>query len=119
MQSFRNLEVWREAHALALAVYRVSRTFPREEMFGLTCQMRRASASIGSNLAEGCCRASDADFARFVQIALGSASELEYQMLLARDLRFMPESDYEPLTAAVERTKRMLTALVKTLRKAA
>jgi four helix bundle protein len=82
-------------------------------------QMRRAAASIGTNLAEGCCRSSDADFARFVQIALGSASELEYQMLLARDLNLMAATEYAPLAAAVERTKRMLTALVKTLGKAA
>lgn len=119
MQSFRNLEVWREAHALTLTVYSISRAFPREEMFGFTSQMRRASASIGSNLAEGCCRASDAEFARFVQIALGSASELEYQLLLARDLKMLTGTDYETLTGAVERTKRMLTALAKTLRKAA
>ena len=104
---------------MTLAVYKISRTFPREEVYGLTNQMRRASASIGTNLAEGCCRASDADFARFVQIALGSASELEYQMLLARDLNLIADSDYESLTTAVERTKKMLTALVKRLRKAA
>lgn len=104
---------------LALAVYKVGRSFPREEMFGLTGQMRRASVSIGSNLAEGCCRASDADFARFAQIALGSASELEYQLLLARDLKMLADVEYQPLTDSVERTKRMLTALLKTLRKVA
>jgi len=104
---------------LTLAVYKVSLSFPREEMFGLTGQMGRASVSIGSNLAEGCCRASHADFARFAQIALGSASELEYQLLLARDLKMLSDADLQPLTDSVERTKRMLTALVKTLRKAA
>ena len=104
---------------MTLAIYSVSRGFPREEMFGLTRQMRRAAASIGSNLAEGCCRSSDADFARFVQIALGSASELEYQVVLARDLKMMADTDIESLIAAVERTKRMLTALLRTLRKAA
>lgn len=86
MQSFRNLRVWKKSHSLTLDVYASSRTFPREEMYGLTSQMRRSSASIGMNIAEGCCRKGDIEMARFLQMAMGSASELEYQLLLARDL---------------------------------
>jgi four helix bundle protein len=83
MQNFRNLKVWDRAHALTLDVYQSSRSFPRDEMYGLTSQMRRASASIGANIAEGSCRGGDIDFARFLQIATGSASELEYHLILA------------------------------------
>ena len=86
MQSFRNLQVWQKSHRLTLDVYAASKVFPRDEIFGLTSQMRRASASIGMNIAEGCCRKGDAEMARFLQIAMGSASELEYQFLLAHDL---------------------------------
>ena len=86
MQDFRNLSVWRLAHELTLAAYRETSRFPSSEQFGLTSQMRRSAASIATNIAEGCGRGSDADFGRFLQIALGSASELEYQLLLAADL---------------------------------
>ena len=76
MQDFRNLKVWEKAHSLTLDVYRATKSFPREEMYGVTSQMRRASASIGANIAEGVCRRGDAGFARFLHIAVGSASEL-------------------------------------------
>ena len=86
MKDFRDLQVWQKAHGLTLAIYRVTVTFPRQELYGLTTQLRRASSSIAANLAEGCGRNSDAEFARFCSIAMGSASELEYHLLLARDL---------------------------------
>ena len=86
MQHFRNLLVWQKSHEMVLQVYRISRDFPREELYGLTSQLRRAAVSIPSNIAEGCSRGSDADFGRFLIIALGSSSEVEYQLLLARDL---------------------------------
>ena len=89
MQSFRNLRVWEKSHSLTLCVYASSRAFPREEMYGLTSQMRRSSASIGMNIAEGCCRKGDVEMGRFLQIAIGSASELEYQLLLAHDLHYL------------------------------
>ena len=98
MQSFKNLKVWEKAHVLALDVYRSTKSFPREEIYGLTSQMRRASASVGANIAEGSCRKGDADFARFLQMAAGSASELEYHLLLARDLCFLQAPDYERLS---------------------
>ncbi len=78
MQDFRNLRVWEKAHGLTLDVHRASKSFPREEMYGLTSQIRRASVSIATNIAEGSCRNGDADFARFLQMAAGSASEVEW-----------------------------------------
>ena len=97
MQSFSNLRVWEKAHRLTLDVYALSKAFPRDEMFGLTSQMRRSSASIGMNIAEGCCRKGDAEMVRFLQIAMGSASELEYQFLLVRDLDYLHNPEYELL----------------------
>ncbi|MEM6288553.1 MAG: four helix bundle protein, partial [Bacteroidota bacterium] len=89
MQPFQNLRVWQDAHALTLDVYRASRLFPADERFGLTNQLRRAASSVGANLAEGSSRRTDADFARFVQIAVGSVSEVENHLLLARDLGYL------------------------------
>lgn len=89
MKDFRNLKVWEKSHQLALAVYKATSTFPRHELYGLTSQIRRACASIPANIAEGCGRSGDAELARFLQIAMGSASELEYHLLLARDLGFL------------------------------
>ena len=89
MSNYRELAVWRKSHSVALDVYRVSLELPKTERYGLQAQMRRAAVSIGSNLAEGSGRASDRDFARFVSIAIGSASELEYQLELAEDLDFL------------------------------
>jgi len=116
MQSFRNLKVWEKAHFLTLDVYRSSRSFPREELYGLTSQMRRSSASIGANIAEGACRKGDPEFGRFLHIAMGSASELEYHLLLAHDLEIMKRSDYERLSREVVEVKRMLAALVHRLK---
>lgn len=89
MRNYRDLQVWSKAHNLTLELYRMSRQFPREEIYGITSQLRRAAASIGANLAEGCGRRTSAELARFVRIAMGSASELDYHLLLCRDLGFM------------------------------
>ena len=113
MQSFRNLRVWEKSHKLTLDIYASSKAFPRDEMFGLTSQMRRASTSIGMNIAEGCCRKGDAEMARFLQIAMGSASELEYQLLLAHDLEYLHNPGYERLTVQVVEVKRMLSSLMQ------
>ena len=113
MQSFRNLRVWEKAHQLTLEVYTASKTFPRDEMFGLTSQMRRASSSIGMNIAEGCCRKGDVEMARFLQIAMGSASELEYQILLVHDLNYLCDQGYESLTMQVVEIKKMLSSLMQ------
>ena len=82
MQDFRNLKVWEKAHAFTLDVYRVTASFPREERFALVDQLRRSASSIPTNIAEGCGRETDRDFAQFINIAAGSASECEYQLLL-------------------------------------
>ena len=116
MQSFRNLKVWEKAHVLTLGVYKSSTSFPREETYGLASQMRRSSASIGANIAEGCCRKGDCEMGRFLQIALGSASELEYHLLLARDLNFLKAPDYERLADDTTEVKRMLASLIQKLR---
>ena len=109
---FRKLRVWRKAYDLALAVYRATKQFPREEIYGLTSQMRRAGVSIAANISEGCCRNGSADFARFLQIALGSASELECLILLSKDLGLPAENLIDETTDV----KRMLTGLIQTLR---
>ncbi len=116
VRDFRDLKVWEKAHNLTLAVYRATKPFPSEERFGLTSQMRRSGASIPANIAEGCGRRGDAELARFMQISMGSASELEYHVLLARDLGFLNESDYEDLTEAVIEVKKMLSSFIRTLR---
>ena len=116
MQDFRRLKVWDKAHTLTLDVYKSSKSFPREEMYGLTSQIRRASVSIGANIAEGACRSGDVDFARFLQIAAGSASEVEYHLLLSRDLEFLQGADFQRLTDEVVEIKRMLSSLMQKLR---
>jgi four helix bundle protein len=116
MQDFRQLKVWQRAHELTLAVYRVTSTFPREEQYGLTSQVRRESSSIAANLAEGCGRNGDAEFARYCSIAMGSASELDYHCLLAKDLGLINPTDYDSLAVSTAELKRMLNVLIKKLR---
>jgi four helix bundle protein len=116
MKDFRELKVWQRAHELTLAVYQITAKFPRQELYGLTSQLRRSSSSVPANLAEGCGRSGDAELARFCSIALGSASELEYHLLLARDLKLIRPGDHEELAQRVTEVKRMLTGLLKKLR---
>ena len=115
VKDFHELKVWQKAHELTLSIYQVTVDFPRAELYGLTSQLRRASASIAANLAEGCGRSGDAEFARFCSIAMGSASELEYHLLLARDLKLFKPGDYEELAPRATELKRMLTALLQKL----
>ena len=116
MKDFRQLKVWEKSHQLALAIYKATKEYPKEELYGWTSQIRRASMSIPTNIAEGCGRNTDADFARFLQIAMGSASETEYQLILSRDLEFLSKDSYEKLHNDVEEVKRMLASLLKTIR---
>ena len=116
MKDFRELKVWQRAHDLTLAVYQATAKFPREELYGLTAQMRRASTSIAANIAEGCGRDGDAELNRFCSIALGSASELQYFLLLARDLRLLADCDYDRLAEKTTEVKRMLTGLTRKLK---
>jgi len=115
MEDFKDLKVWAKAHQLTLAVYRRTRVFPKEEMYGLTSQLRRAAASIGANIAEGCGRRSDGEMKRFLQIARGSASELEYHLLLARDLQLLDNDEFRNLEGKVLEVQRMLASLVQRL----
>ncbi len=115
MKDFRDLQVWEKAHQLTLAVYRATEWFPEEEKYGIRGQMRRSAASIPANIAEGCGRSGDRDLARFLQMAMGSASELEYHLLLARDLGHLESSPYRDLEGQTVEVKRMLTALIRKL----
>jgi len=114
MKDFRQLKVWEKAHQLTMAVYHIT-TFPREQTYALASQMRRAASSIPSNIAEGCGRDGDAELSRFCSIARGSASELEYQILLARDLKLIQPKQYEQLSSQAVELKRMLTVLMQKL----
>ncbi len=115
MKDFRELKVWQKAHRLTLDIYRATSTFPMEELYGLTSQVRRSCVSIPANLAEGCGRKGDAELARFVQIAMGSASEVEYHLLLAHDLGLLGSSGYEKLARQVTEVKRMLASFIQKL----
>jgi four helix bundle protein len=115
MWDFRELQVWQKAHALTLDVYRATKSFPREELYSLTNQIRRAAVSIGANIAEGAAKNSRPEFGRFLQIALGSASELEYHLLLARDLSYLSPESCEHISQQVVETKKMLTGFTQYL----
>jgi four helix bundle protein len=111
MQDFHQLLVWKKSHELTLAVYRATRSFPSDELYGLTSQMRRAVASIPANIAEGCGRGGRDEFSRFLRIALGSAAEVEYFILLACDLEFLDQGAYKRLHEKIVEIKRMLCSL--------
>jgi four helix bundle protein len=115
VQDYRNLEVWKYSHHLVLEVYRATKAYPKDEVYGLTSQTRRAASSIPANIAEGCGRNSDGDFRRFLQIALGSAMELDYHLLLARDLGYIDEQIQAGLADRIDRVRRMLGAFIKRL----
>ena len=108
--------MWEKAHRLTLEVYKATASFPKDELYGLTSQIRRAAASVPANIAEGCGRESKVEMARFLQISMGSASELEYHLLLARDLNLLSQTIYEPLESHVTEVKRMLTSLIQRIK---
>jgi four helix bundle protein len=112
---YKKLAVWEKAHQLVVAIYRVTQSFPKEELYGLTSQIRRAAVSIPSNLAEGSGKNSDAEVARFARISLGSAKELEYQLLLARDLGYVADPACESLDTEVKQVLRMLSGFLQKL----
>jgi four helix bundle protein len=115
MGDFHQLVVWQKAHRLALEVYRATSEFPQHEMFGLTTQARRAGVSIPANIAEGCGRGGDRELIRFLRISLGSASELEYHLLIARELSYLSELEYANVAHATVEVKRMLRRLLQNL----
>jgi four helix bundle protein len=116
MKDFRTLIVWQRAHELTLAVYRSTKDFPADERFGLTSQMRRSSSSVPTNIAEGCGRDSNPEFNRFLQIAFGSTSELDYQLILAWDLGFLSAGVHTELKAKLIEVQKMLAALIRKVR---
>ena len=116
MKDFRELKVWEKSHHLALAVYTATAGFPKDELYGLTSQIRRSCASIPANIAEGCGRNGDAELARFLQIAMGSASELEYHLLLSLDLGLMDVANYDQLAQETTEIKRMLASFIQKLK---
>lgn len=113
MKNFRDLKVWEKSHKVALLVYELTTSFPKEEVYGLVTQMRRSASSIPTNIAEGCGRGSDSQFAYFLNIALGSASELEYQIILSNDLRFVSDGECQIILDDLIEVKKMLTKLYK------
>lgn len=115
MRDFRQLQVWEKSHQLTLNVYQSTSEFPNSELYGLTSQLRRAAVSIPANIAEGCGRETQADFKRFLNIAMGSASELEYHLILAHDLAYLKDRDYKHLSSHIIEIKRMLTGLIKSI----
>jgi len=104
--------VWEKAHQLTLNIYRASAGFPKQELYGLTSKIRRCSASIAANIAEGCGKRGNGEFHRFLQIASGSASELDYHLLLGRDLKYLGETEYKQLYSQLTELRRMLTSLI-------
>ena len=116
MRDFHKLIIWQRSHQLVLNVYSISKLFPKDELFGLTSQIRRAVSSIPTNIAEGCGRASNKDFAHFLQIAIGSAAEVEYELLLAHDLNYINENDYQTLTEETVAVRKMIIKYQSELR---
>lgn len=116
MKDFRNLKVWERAHKLTLSVYRLTLSFPKDERYGLTSQIRRSSSSIPTNIAEGCGPDSQAEMIHFFQIAMGSSSELEYQIILANDLQYLEEKSFIELSTELIEIRRMLNAYTQKLK---
>lgn len=116
MRDFRKLVVWEKSHLLVLDIYKATRAFPKEELYALTSQIRRAASSIPANIAEGCGMNTDMELARYMQISMGSASELEYHLLLAHHLEYLDEQTYNDLNNRTVEVKRMLAPFIKKLR---
>ena len=111
MRDFRKFEVWQMSHQLTLKIYSITKLFPKEELFGLTSQIRRSFASIGYNISEGSGRNSDKEFANFVNIALGSSNEAENQLILAKDLEYINKIDFQNLLLELIVLKKKLVTL--------
>lgn len=116
MKDFRSLKVWEKAHALTLAIYKSTEQFPKQELYSLTNQVQRAAVSIPANIAEGCGKDSDAELKRYFSIAMGSSSELEYLLLLARDLGYLQVSAYQSIQNDLVETRKMLNAFIQKLK---
>ena len=116
MKDFRQLQIWERSHQLTLCIYQITQDFPKSESYGLVSQMRRSASSVPTKIAEGCGRNSDADFARFLDHSMGSASELEYQLILSHDLQYLPVDQFSETSSELIEIKRMLNAFIQKLR---
>jgi four helix bundle protein len=116
MKDFRSLKVWEKAHSLTLAIYKSTEQFPKQELYSLTNQVQRAAVSIPANIAEGCGKDSDAELKRYFSIAMGSSSELEYLLLLARDLGYLQPNIYQSMQSDLVETRKMLNAFIQKLK---
>ena len=108
MRDFSKLFIWQKSHKLVMSIYDITNKFPKSEIYGLTSQIRRASSSIPINISEGCGRSSNTDFARFLQIAIGSACEVEYELLLAKDLKYIEDQEYQNLSKEIISIRKMI-----------
>ncbi|MGE5113993.1 MAG: four helix bundle protein [Acidobacteriaceae bacterium] len=118
MKNFRDMVVWQRSHQLTLGVYKATQKFPREELYGLISHLRRSSSSVPCNIAEGCGRRGNGEFHKFLQIAMGSASEVEYQLLLSYELGYVAETEYRDLSKDIVEVKKMLAGLIKRVEEA-
>ena len=116
MKDFRTLKVWEKSHALTLSIYKATEKFPKQEMYALTNQIQRAAVSIPTNIAEGCGKDSEAELKRYFLISMGSSSELEYLLLLARDLGYLPETLFQPMITDLVEIRKMLNAFIQKLK---
>lgn len=116
MKDFKKLKTWQKGIKLVVDIYKTSQTFPKEELYGLTSQMRRSAISIPSNIAEGAGRNSDKDFNRFLDISLGSSFELETQVIIAKELEFLSDIEFHDLTEKIQEEQKMITGLQRSLK---
>ena len=116
MKDFKNLKIWQKGIKLVVEIYKTTKNFPHEELYGLTSQMRRSSVSIPSNIAEGSGRNSDKDFHRFLEISLGSSFELETQIIIAHELEFLSNDNFNDLKKIIHDEQKMITGLQKSLK---
>ena len=116
MQNYKDLKVWEKAHQFTLAVYETTRSFPKEEIYGLTGQLRRAASSIPSNIAEGCGKNTQLELAHYLNISLGSSNEAEYYLMLSKDLKYLNDTIFTVLFNSINEIKAMLIALIAKVR---
>ena len=116
MQDFHQLKVWEKAHFIVMEIYTVTKRFPKEEIYGQKSQLRRSAASVPTNIAEGCGGGTQKELAQFLQVAMGSASEVEYLLFLAKDLKYLEEKSYRKFCENIVEIKKMLSSLILKLR---
>ncbi len=116
MKDFKNLKVWQKGIKMVAEIYNTTQSFPKDELYGLTSQIRRSAISIPSNIAEGSGRNSDKEFNRFLNISLGSSFELETQIIIAHELKFLSNNEFSELIAEIQEQQKMITGLQKSLK---